>query len=437
MRFSLLTVSLLCALLLVLGSVVYVLTQQTQRQALSSILQDSARHQPFPLDDILLGRRGGAGNGPQPHGQRIGGQPPPAAQPLDQNVDRNGVIFTVINMKLKVVAQFGPRTPGLFDRAAAQRVLRTGREACCSQISSGGHTYLVDSLPVLNRDNGSLLGVVQAGISEDQYQAGLRALLKGLILVSTLGLVAAAAISSLLAQRALGPIRISLRRQRDFVADAAHELRTPLAIARTAAELGLNSGQLAELQTALEQSLAQNSHLARLVDSLSLLARADSGVLELELRPLDLTILVRAAVESMEVLAEDRAVRMSVTADEHVEVLGDPDRLRQLLVIVLDNALKFAPDGGAIDVGLHAGNGKAQLTVRDSGPGIDPRHLPHLFERFYRADRARSGEGMGLGLAIGRWIAEAHGGRIAAANASKGGALFTITLPWAQSRSDR
>jgi two-component system, OmpR family, sensor kinase len=102
-----------------------------------------------------------------------------------------------------------------------------------------------------------------------------------------------------------------------------------------------------------------------------------------------------------------------------------------VLLILLDNALKYTPDGGAIMVSVERGGGRARLTVRDSGPGIDPRDLPHLFDRFYRADRARSTDGMGLGLAIGRWIAEAHGGRIAAANASDGGAVFTVTLPLA------
>jgi signal transduction histidine kinase len=155
-------------------------------------------------------------------------------------------------------------------------------------------------------------------------------------------------------------------------------------------------------------------------------------VLTLERQPLDLSRLAIQTAEGVEILAEEHDVRLRVEAPEETRVLGDAGRLRQLLLILLDNALKHTPAGGAITVRVERQGGRARLQVRDSGPGIDPHDLPHLFDRFYRADRARSGEGMGLGLSIGRWIAEAHGGAIAAANAPDHGALFTVTLPLAR-----
>ncbi len=109
--------------------------------------------------------------------------------------------------------------------------------------------------------------------------------------------------------------------------------------------------------------------------------------------------------------------------------MGDEGRLRQLLLILLDNALKYTPEGGKVVVGAEVHGGSVRLAVRDSGPGIDPADLPRIFERFYRADKARTGKGSGLGLAIARWIVDAHNGRITAVNAPGGGALFTVTLP--------
>jgi len=251
----------------------------------------------------------------------------------------------------------------------------------------------------------------------------------GVLAVSVLGLVAAAGISGLLVRRALAPIQTSLKRQRDFVADAAHELRTPLTIMRTAAELGLAEESIAEQQRALEQTLDQNNHLTRLVESLSLLARADSGAVAVERQPVDFTRLVNDSVEAVEMLAEDRDIALSGGSLPGLQLTGDEGRLRQLLLILLDNALKYTPEGGRVGVSTELHGGSVRLLVRDSGPGIDPADLPRIFERFYRADKARTGKGSGLGLSIARWIVDAHNGRISATNAPGGGALFTVTLP--------
>jgi len=436
-RLAALTVGLLCALLLVLGLTIYLSTQ--------NVLLDSLKHtiQGHATASIVTA----PSPGPEPGGDGGRGVPggfqPPAHPPdgLGRKDFGDGVFTTVADSHLTVL----DNNPPIYNNPPITATLPdpgTARAALAGRLSSPWSTqrvdtqgpYLIYTVRGLVRHNGAVVtGVVQARISERQYLDSLQNLLLILLAVSGAGLFASALISAVLAGRALQPIRVALRRQRDFVADAAHELRTPLAIMRSASELGLSAGSADEQGAALEQVLAQNAHLTRLVEDLSTLARADSGAVSLERAPVDLSRLVSETVEGVGALAEDRGVHLAVEAPETVRVVGDAIRLRQVLLILLDNALKHTPEGGAVAVSVEHEGTRARLRVRDSGLGIAPEDLPHLFDRFYRADRARSGEGSGLGLAIGRWIAEAHGGHIAAANAPapERGALFTVTLPLA------
>ncbi|GAC1436659.1 MAG: hypothetical protein NVSMB65_10700 [Chloroflexota bacterium] len=409
-RLAALTVALLCVLLLALGTGIYVITQQALFQSLQTTLEAGAHTPPRYIRALYE-------TGMRAPGRIFSGPAP----------DTQGLFYVAADADLAILGGNGPRGHLFLDRAAAQAALHAGVQ-CCVQQRYAGQDYLTYSIAALTPD-GQVLGVVQASIPEAQYEATLRALLRVIVLVSGLGLLASGAISAALARRALQPIGAALRHQRDFVADAAHELRTPLAIQRTAVELGLATDTLTEGQAALEQSLIQNGHLTRLVDALSLLARTDSGVLTLERQPLDLARLVVATAGDAEILAEERGIALRVDAEAEAQVVGDAGRLRQLLLILLDNALKYTPSGGAIAVRVERQGNRVQVQVRDTGPGIDAVDLPHVFDRFYRANRARSGEGTGLGLAIGRWIAEAHGGTITAANAADRGALFTVALP--------
>jgi signal transduction histidine kinase len=260
----------------------------------------------------------------------------------------------------------------------------------------------------------------------------MRTVLQALFAVALLGLLISGGISIALVRRALQPIRVAIQRQRDFVADAAHELRTPLAIMRTVGEVGMADPSVDELQATIAQMLTENQHLTRLVEDLSLLARTDTDAVAIERRSVDVSSLVTGTVAELEPLAEAQGVALSADVAGNVNGLGDILRLRQLLLILLDNALKHTPAGGTVSVRLFPQGDRARLQVTDSGPGIDPDDLPWIFDRFYRADHARTGEGSGLGLAIGKWIVEAHGGHIQAGNASPQGAVFTVTLPIAR-----
>jgi len=429
-RLAALTVGLLCALLLVLGLTIYLSTQNVLLGSLEQTVQGHANG--FIEKATAPGPGPGRGGDGGPGGSRPPARPPDGAGRRDFG---DGVFTTVADGSLRVLYSAPSFTTPLPDPAAARAALagRLSSPWSMQQVDGRGPYLIYTVRGPVRYKNAVVTGVVQARISERQYLDSLHNLLIILLAVSGAGLLASALISVVLAGRALQPIRTALRRQRDFVADAAHELRTPLAIMRGASELGLSAGPGDEQGAALEQVLAQNAHLTRLVEDLSTLARADSGAVSLERAPVDLSRLVAETIEGVEVLAEDRGVRLAVEAPEAVRVVGDAVRLRQVLLILLDNALKHTPDDGFITVRVAREGGQARLQVRDSGPGITPEDLPRLFERFYRADKARTGEGSGLGLAIGRWIAETHGGHIAAANSPGRGALFTVTLPLASS----
>jgi heavy metal sensor kinase len=224
----------------------------------------------------------------------------------------------------------------------------------------------------------------------------------------------------------------SFAEMRRFTADASHELRTPLAAIRTEAEVALNRPlDSGEFQQLLGSILEECERLTRLTEQLLALAREDAGAAPQGQEPVDVPALVRGVVENMRPLAEARGVALQVQADGPAEVRGDGLRLRQVFYNVLDNALKYTPMGGTVTVRSGRRGRDAVVRVTDTGVGIPPEHLPRVFDRFYRVDRARSREqgGTGLGLSIARSIVAAHGGRIELDSAPGRGTTCTVTLP--------
>ena len=239
-------------------------------------------------------------------------------------------------------------------------------------------------------------------------------------------LAASVVVGYVYAGRALVPIRESLRRQREFTADASHELRTPLSITRAAiAELRRGRGDPATVDRALDDLDAGSARMELLVDDLLLLARTDADAVTLAEEDTDLALAAAEATEALEPVATARGIRL-VLDIEPAPLRGDEARLRQLAGILVDNAIRHSPDGGRVTVTVRPG---ARLAVDDDGPGIDPEHLDKVFERFWRAPGSPSG-GTGLGLAIASWIAQHHRGEVHAENRHPGpGARFVVNLP--------
>ncbi len=225
--------------------------------------------------------------------------------------------------------------------------------------------------------------------------------------------------------------------QRQFVADASHELRTPLSIMRTTAQVTLEPShrQENEYREALTVVDQQTRRLTRIVEDMLVLARADAAYPNLQEDNLYLDELVAETARDAAALAERKGVRVNLPVFANAPFLGDEKLLRQMILNLLDNAIKYTPKGGVVHVGLEARAAAYLITVSDNGPGIPVEAQPHIFERFYRADKARSGVqnghegGSGLGLAIARWIAQAHHGRLELQRSDQVGSTFVVLLP--------
>jgi heavy metal sensor kinase len=219
---------------------------------------------------------------------------------------------------------------------------------------------------------------------------------------------------------------------RRFSADASHELQTPLTILKGEIEVALRTARTAEeYQRILQSALEEINRIARLVEGLLLLARADAGVLRMDSRPVDLEQLLEGVYRQISILAEPRSVRLRIASVQPLTVQGDPDLLRRLLLNLVDNGMKYTPPGGEVALSLESDGARALLRVTDTGIGLSPEEQTQIFKRFYRSAEARSGGegGAGLGLCIARSIAEAHGGKIEVESTPGRGSTFTVLLP--------
>jgi heavy metal sensor kinase len=236
----------------------------------------------------------------------------------------------------------------------------------------------------------------------------------------------------------LARIESSVRRITQFTADASHDLRTPLALIRSSSELALLQTRSEEqYRETLSGVLATCDEATGLVENLLALARADAGAANLRFQPLDLTPHIRKTADEAGILAAAKRVQVTQELPEcPVWIQADGPAIERTLRIVLENAVKYTPSGGEVNVFLHDGGGAAHIEVGDTGIGIPAKDLPHIFERFYRADQARSREtgGSGLGLAIAQWVIEAHHGSISVRSAVGEGSVFSIRLPLTESR---
>lgn len=298
------------------------------------------------------------------------------------------------------------------------------------QVSAGNHTYR--GITYALADDGTNV-YLQVLVNVDSELAILDEFTRALILYLAVAVVVSAAAGYLLSRRTLKPIVESWRIQTEFVQNASHELRTPLAIIQTTGELLLDhpNSRIVDRFEDVSTITSETKRLARLMEGLMTLSLDDAGRTTITASTVDVDTLVHdiAAVYDDFASMQDKRLSVEATFGRAIEV--DADKLRQLLGIVLDNALKYTTPGDEIVMRTRASGTKCIIEVADTGCGIEPGELEHVFERFYRADKARSREtgGHGLGLSLARTIAEAHGGTIALAANDPRGTVATITLP--------
>ncbi len=368
---------------------------------------------------------------PLPGPQRQPGPPPGQGFQMPEQVacfDQNGALLP------------GEDTTGLpsafLTNTLVKTALQTGQPAS-DIVDAGGTTGQIYryALVVPNPAGSGYAGVLLTGESIQPQESALSLLLRLLLGIGGGALLAAGLGGLFLANRALAPARLAWTNQQRFIADASHELRTPLTLLRADAEVLLRGRErlAAEDAALLEDIVAESHHMATLATNMLTLARLDNSSSHREHEVVNLAELALAGVRRVQALSEQMGIAVQVENTSTPYVIGDPVLLEQALLVLLDNAIKYNRRGGRVVVRTAVQGGQALLEVRDTGIGIAAEHLPHLGERFYRVDKARSREagGTGLGLSIARSIAVAHGGTLTLTSIPEQGTTVTLTLPLA------
>jgi two-component system sensor histidine kinase CiaH len=415
-RLTLVFTGVLVVVLIACGVVVYLTTRSVMYDRVDHDLEDRAR------SDLALFQGG-------PHGEPDRGPPGSGSE-----FDPGGYFYAISDTDgqiLKGSAYLD--TQALASSTTLVKAMDNGDTFADTKSSKGEPQRIYAFAVTVN----GTPGVVQIGRSTEPEEAALSQLRIVLLAVLAVSIVPAVGGGYLLSGRALRPIKTAMDSQRTFIADASHELRTPVAVVRTNAELlkrhlGPDTGHTAASdQVALDDILSESDRLGRMVDQMLTLAEADAGQRTVLSSEISLNELIDEVARSMRSIAETRQMLLETRLIDDVSVNGDPGRLRELVSVLLDNAVKYADAGGRVEVALRKEHRKAIIEVSNNGPGIPRDALPHVFDRFYRVDEARSREsgGTGLGLAIARHIVDAHGGTINIESSASGGTKVTVELP--------
>lgn len=407
----------LAAILGITGVVVYFTTRAVLIDQVNSDLESRVgRERP-----LLMGRLTGGGPGSPPSDLVIG----PAFTTA-------GYFYALVGPTGQLLASTANTDPaGLADVDTLEQAINEG-DAFADTDSSTGDSLRVYVVRLDWPGDEHLL--MQVGRSTEPERQALRRLLLVLTGGGGAGLVLAFVGGYLLAGVALRPIRAAIDSHRAFIADASHDLRTPLSVVRANAELLKRhpSEPVSANREAVDDIIVESDRLGRLVGHMLILAQADAGQAVLSLSETALDELAHEVAHGMRLLAAERGVSLETDVDGPVRLRGDADRLRELVAILTDNAIKYTDAGGKVRLEVRrSSGGKALVRVSDTGRGIPAEALPHIFDRFYQVDKARSQEagGTGLGLSIARWIAEAHGGSIRAESEPGVGTTMTVELP--------
>lgn len=293
-----------------------------------------------------------------------------------------------------------------------------------------GKTYYVILTSRLIQAETESLGVVYVGKDITSYYEILKTVLAVASVICLAFLIAASWFGHILASRAMETAVIAFERQREFVADASHELRTPLSVMLASVETIQEHRHPPFLQQVLADMKDEVLRMSKLVDQLLILARSDADQARLEKESFSINSLAEQVVRTVRPLADKKDIHLTLVTSEDLLLRADYQRIEQLLLILLDNAIKYTPDDGWIRLEVETGRHKVQISVIDTGMGLAEADKRRIFERFYRVDKARSreGGGTGLGLAIAKWIVESHGGTIAVKSTLGAGSQFIVTL---------
>jgi heavy metal sensor kinase len=456
-RLTLWYVLLLGAVLVLFGGALYLALHITLVGDLDGVLANGTS---LLIDSLQVDAQGELLAGP---GEPLGWSDPRQGEHLWRVLDRAG----------RVVARGGGQELGELPADPAVIVQALAGRDLFQTVCVGDEPIRLYTAPVIQ--GGRVVGAVQQGISMDDTLRILAAFRWTLALALPATLALASGGGLFLAGRALRPVdqitraaqtigahglsqRLNLdlpddelgrlastfdamiarlddafHRQRRFTADASHELRTPLTVIKGDVSLALGRPRDAETYRQILVEVDEEvDHMGRLVDRLLALARADADGLSLQRRWTDLTALLADLVEQARPMAEGKGLDLVAQIAPTLTATVDPDAVTQIVLNLLDNAIKYTP-AGRVRLSAHRASpgGKVRISISDGGPGIPAEHLPHIFDRFYRVDRARSRElgGAGLGLAIARELAQAHGGEITVHSVPGEGSTFTVHLP--------
>jgi two-component system, OmpR family, sensor kinase len=389
----------------------------------------------------------------------------------------NGRFIRVTRADGKQIFISGLPKDGTFDPARVPPPQLPVLRAFSHEVEmSDGHELLLHALPYESRDGARFLIEVAAPYNQ------IESVLRGLLLTFSLGLplIVALAISGgyVLMRRALRPVdeirqkaaqitsrnlserlpvvhtgdelerlatdlnrmigrlEESFQQINRFSADASHELRTPLTVLQGELEsIARNSSNLpAEIRDTIGSALEETHRLTKIVENLLAISRLEAGDARKQRERLDFAELARNTADQMRLLAEEKHIHLDCNGAQAVEVDADPARLKQVVVNLLDNAIKYTPESGRVSISVMKQDGRAVFEIADTGIGISPDDLPHIFDRFYRADKARSRQmgGTGLGLSIVRSICLAHDGQVKVESIEGQGSVFHIQLPLAK-----
>ncbi|KAB2442739.1 HAMP domain-containing histidine kinase [Bacillus luti] len=279
------------------------------------------------------------------------------------------------------------------------------------------------------QENGKTIQIVRDITAEEEM---LNTLFLILVIGCSIGSLCAIGIGFFLAGRALVPIQNSWEKQQQFVSDASHELRTPLAVIQSKTDVLFQSPSATIEERAMDISTISKEcrRLSKLVSNLLLLARSDSNQIEMDKKTFGLDKLLEEIVEPYKEIASYQEKAMILKVERDISFMGDRERIHQMMVILLDNAMKYTNEGGHIQIDCTQTSGSIRIQVKDDGIGVKEDDIPKLFDRFYQGDKARSkSEGAGLGLSIANWIVEKHYGKISVESKWGEGTCFEVILP--------